>query len=63
MVNARGQNVDAAKEFVRWLWIENTEFQQDWNLSYGFHVPPRISAAESAEPLQSRPPSEAVELP
>jgi multiple sugar transport system substrate-binding protein len=60
MVNARGQNVDAAKEFVRWLWIENTEFQQDWNLSYGFHVPPRISAAESAEPLQSPPPSEAV---
>jgi multiple sugar transport system substrate-binding protein len=62
MVNARGQNVDAAKEFVRWLWIENTEFQQDWNLSYGFHVPPRISAAESAEPLQSPPPSEAVEF-
>lgn len=60
MVNARGQNVDAAKEFVRWLWIENTEAQQDWNLSYGFHVPPRISAAESAEPLQSGAPQEAV---
>lgn len=60
MVNARGANVEAAKEFVRWLWIENIEAQQDWNLAYGFHVPPRISAAATAEPLQSGPPLEAV---
>ena len=61
MVNSKSQHVDAAKEFVRWLWIENTAAQQDWNLSYGFHVPPRQSAAASAEPLQNPPPSEAVQ--
>lgn len=62
MVNANGANVDVAKEFVRWLWIENTAAQQDWNLSYGFHVPPRQSAAETAEPLQNPPASDAVQI-
>ena len=62
MVNARGQYIEESKEFVRWLWIENTAAQQDWNLSYGFHVPPRISAAESAEPLQEGAPAEAVTI-
>ncbi len=62
MVNARGQHIEESKEFVRWLWIENTAAQQDWNLAYGFHVPPRISAAESAEPLQSGAPAEAVTI-
>ncbi|MDQ3466998.1 MAG: extracellular solute-binding protein, partial [Chloroflexota bacterium] len=62
MVNAKSKNIDIAKEFVRWLWIENTANQQDWNLSYGFHVPPRQSAAASAEPLQSPPPADAVKF-
>lgn len=51
-VNGKSQNIDAAKAFVKWLWIDNTEFQTDWNLSYGFHVPPRQSVAEAAEPLK-----------
>ncbi len=59
-VNGNGANVDAAKDFVKWLWIDNTEYQQDWNLSYGFHVPPRTSAAESAEALQEGPAAEVV---
>lgn len=53
-------NLQAAKDFVKWLWIDNTEFQQDWSLSYGFHVPPRISAASSAEALQSGTAAEVV---
>ncbi|CAA9559876.1 MAG: ABC transporter, substrate-binding protein (cluster 1, maltose/g3p/polyamine/iron) [uncultured Thermomicrobiales bacterium] len=60
MVNAKSRNIDAAKAFVRWLWIENTANQQDWNLSYGFHVPPRLSAAAEAEPLKTPPPADAV---
>ena len=62
MVNAKGKNVQAAKDFVKWLWIENTATQQDWSLSYGFHVPPRISAAETAEPLKEGAPAEAVKI-
>lgn len=61
-VFGKSQNLDAAKALVKWLWIDNTEIQQDWNLGYGFHVPPRTNAAESAEPLQDPPALEVVEF-
>jgi multiple sugar transport system substrate-binding protein len=61
-VNAKGRNVDAAKEYVKWLWIDQKEYQEDWSLSYGFHVPPRLSIAESAEKLKSGLPAEGVRL-
>jgi multiple sugar transport system substrate-binding protein len=59
-VFGKGKNIDAAKALVKYLWIDNTEIQQDWNLGYGFHVPPRTDAAESAEALQDPPASEVV---
>jgi multiple sugar transport system substrate-binding protein len=59
-VNGKRPNIDAAKAFVKWLWIDNTAVQQDWNLAYGFHVPPRISAAQAATQLQSGAASEIV---
>ena len=60
-VNGKSKNIDAAKKLVKWLWIDNTEIQQDWNLSYGFHIPPRKSAAESAEQLKTGPAAKFVE--
>ncbi|MER5295712.1 extracellular solute-binding protein [Streptomyces pharetrae] len=61
-VNAKGRNVEAAKEYVKWLWIDQKEYQEDWALSYGFHVPPRVSIAESADKLKSSLPAEGVRL-
>ncbi|MEV5319444.1 extracellular solute-binding protein [Streptomyces sp. NPDC052687] len=61
-VNARSGNVDAAKEYVKWLWIDRKEYQEDWALSYGFHIPPRLSIAESAGKLKSGLPAEGVRL-
>ncbi|MPY36712.1 extracellular solute-binding protein [Streptomyces adustus] len=61
-VNAKGKNVDAAKEYVKWLWIEQKKYQEDWALSYGFHIPPRSSIAASATKLQSGLPAEGVKL-
>lgn len=61
-VNAKSPNIDAAKQYVKWLWIDNIELQKDFNLSYGFHVPPRISVAATAEQLQSGPPKDAVDI-
>ena len=49
MVSAKSKNVDAAKAYVKWLWIDNPKDQEDFNLSYGFHVPPRKSLAAKAE--------------
>ena len=61
-VNANSPHKEAAMDYVKWLWIDNTEVQQDWNLSYGFHVPPRKSAAASADPLTSGAAAEVLEL-
>ncbi|MEU6371990.1 extracellular solute-binding protein [Streptomyces sp. NPDC046909] len=61
-VNAKGKNVDAAKEYVKWLWIEQKKYQEDWALSYGFHIPPRTSIAETATKLKTGLPAEGVKL-
>ncbi|NUP67451.1 MAG: sugar ABC transporter substrate-binding protein [Nonomuraea sp.] len=61
-VNAKGKNVDAAKEYVKWLWIEQKKYQEDWSLSYGFHIPPRTSIAGGATKLKSGLPAEGVKL-
>ncbi|GHH80759.1 ABC transporter substrate-binding protein [Streptomyces capitiformicae] len=61
-VNAKGKNVEETKEYVKWLWIDQKEYQEDWALSYGFHIPPRTSIAESADKLKSGLPAEGVKL-
>jgi multiple sugar transport system substrate-binding protein len=61
-VSAKSANVEAAKQFVKWLWVDNAEFQEDWNLNYGFHIPPRKSLAAKAAKLQSGPAAELVKM-
>ncbi len=61
-VNAKGKNVEEAKAYAKWLWIDNKDIQKDWALSYGFHVPPRKSVAAEAEPLKTGPAREAVDI-
>lgn len=61
-VNAKGKNVDAAKKFVQWLWVEGTDLQMDWSVSYGFHVPPRTSVAAKADKLAEGAAKETVTL-
>ncbi len=61
-VNGNRPNVDLAKAFVNWLWVQRTDFQTDWNLAYGFHVPPRNSVAAAATALQAGPPLEVVSI-
>ena len=62
MVATKGKHVKESKAFTKWLWIDNTKDQQDWNLDYGFHLPPRKSAAASATKLQSGPAADAVSI-
>jgi len=62
MVWAKGKNVDAAKEYVKWLWITNAEVQKDWNVGYGFHVPPRTSTAAATDKLKTGAAAQAVQI-
>lgn len=61
-VSSKAKDPDLAKEYVKWLWIDQKQHQEDWALSYGFHIPPRISIANSAEKLKSGLPAEGVRL-
>jgi multiple sugar transport system substrate-binding protein len=61
-VSAKSKNIDAAKQFVKWLWLDQTSYQQDWSLSYGFHIPPRQSLAAKADKLQSGAAAETLKL-
>jgi len=62
MVYAKGKNVQAAKDYVKSLWITNAQVQKDWCVGYGFHVPPRTSTAASTDKLKTGTPAQAVDL-
>ena len=61
-VAAKGKNVTAAKEFVKWLWIDQTDKQVDFSDSYGTHIPARKSLVTTAKKLQSGPGAKAAEF-
>ncbi|MFJ3948833.1 ABC transporter substrate-binding protein [Streptomyces libani] len=59
-VSARSRRKAAATAFAKWLWVDRTDFQQDFALSYGFHIPARTSLAKKAEQLREGPAADAV---
>ncbi len=61
-VAAKSKKPDAAKAFVKWLWVDNTADQVDFAQSYGFHVPARASLAAKADKLKSGPAADAVKI-
>lgn len=62
IVNGHSKHVDEAKKYAKWLWVDNKDVQRDFNLSYGFHLPPRKSIADSASALKSGPARDAVSI-
>ncbi|GGN30028.1 ABC transporter substrate-binding protein [Streptomyces fuscichromogenes] len=61
-VSARSAHRAAAEDFVKWLWVERTDYQEDFALSYGFHIPARVSLAKNADRLKTGAAAEAVRL-
>jgi multiple sugar transport system substrate-binding protein len=61
LANAQSKHLDAAKALIKWLWIDNTQIQIDWATGYGFHAPPRLSVAKSAEKVKSGLPSQIIQ--
>ncbi|MFF4753547.1 ABC transporter substrate-binding protein [Streptomyces sp. NPDC002514] len=59
-VSARSRHREAAKEFVRWLWVDQLDDQEDFALSYGFHIPARMSLAKKATKLKTGAAADAV---
>ena len=59
-VSTRATDVEAARAFVRWLWIDQTDKQLDFATAYGFHVPSRTSLIGEADVLASGPAADAA---
>lgn len=60
MVNARSSDVAAAKDFVRWLWVDRTDHQLEFATAFGFHLPARDSLTGRAAELRTGPAADAV---
>ncbi|MEU6001045.1 sugar ABC transporter substrate-binding protein [Streptomyces sp. NPDC047197] len=59
-VSTRSKHQKAGKDFLKWLWIDSTDRQEDFALSYGFHIPARVSLAKKAEKLRKGAAADAV---
>lgn len=57
-VNAASKHVDAAKAFVKWLWIDNVADQTDWCTKYGSTAPVRTSITKATPELTKSPASD-----
>ena len=62
LVNAKGKNVEAAKKYVQWLWIQQAALQKDWCVRYGFHIPARKSIAAQTSEFTSGPAKDAADI-
>lgn len=61
-VSARTKYPRAAKDYLKWLWVDRTSYQEDFALNYGFHIPARLSLAKHAAKLRHGTAAEAVRL-
>ena len=59
-VSAQAKDVESAKDFVRWLWVEQGDLQLDFATAYGLHIPSRTSLIDRADGLKSGPAAEAT---
>ena len=60
MINAKSAHVDEAKAFIKWLWIDQTDDQLQFDTAFGFHIPSRKSLIPKATNLNSGPAADAV---
>ncbi|MGW7080376.1 ABC transporter substrate-binding protein [Streptomyces sp. NPDC054866] len=59
-VSTRSKHQKAGKDFLKWLWIDSTDRQEDFALAYGFHIPARMSLAKKADKLSKGAAADAV---
>ena len=59
-VHARSEEVDAAKAFVKWLWVDSTEKQVEFSNAFGTHIPARTSLFGRADKVATGPGADAA---
>lgn len=61
-VAAKGKNVEAAKAFVKWLWIDQDDKQVDFANNYGTHIPAKPALVAKANKVASGPGADAAKF-
>ena len=59
-VSAKGQNIEASKEFIKWLWIDQEDKQVDFSDAYGTHIPAKPALVDQAKQLADGPGADAA---
>ena len=59
-VAAKGTDVEAAKKFVRWLWVDREDDQVDFSNAYGTHIPAKPALVPRADKIATGPGAEAA---
>ncbi|RLP76024.1 sugar ABC transporter substrate-binding protein [Mycetocola tolaasinivorans] len=54
-VSSKSKNIQAAKDFVQWLWIKNTDAQKKWATDFGSTAPVRESIVAEIPALTKSP--------
>lgn len=60
-VSTRSKDVEAAKQFVKWLWVDRTQDQLDFATAYGAHLPARRSLLAKADLFKKGPYADAAQ--
>lgn len=61
-VAAKGKNVEAAKEFVKWLWIDQEDKQVEFADAFGTHIPAKTALVPRASKLKEGPGADAAKF-
>ena len=61
-VTAKGKDPEASKAFVKWLWIDQEDFQVDFSNSYGTHIPAKPALVPKADKIASGAGAEAAKF-
>ncbi len=61
-ITAKGKDPAAAKEFIKWLWVDQEDKQLDFATSYGTHIPAKTKLASKTDKLSSGPGADAAKF-
>ncbi len=61
-VNAKSQNADAAKNFVRWLWVDQEDSQLEFSNAFGTHIPAKTALVAKADKVATGPGADAAKF-
>lgn len=59
-VNANSKDPEAAADFVRWLWVDQEDYQLEFSTAFGTHIPAKPGLVPKAEKLADGPGADAA---